>query len=103
MSSDLEWQFKAKLHLLSTGQGGRTKPIRAGYRPLFSIGSPDVSSSCFIDRIEGKEELGPGESGNIEARLLTPDLFASQLQPGTQFTLREGLRAVGWGTIEKVR
>jgi elongation factor Tu len=104
LSSNLEWQFKAKLYLLSTEEGGRRTPFRAGiYRPHFSIDSVDIRTSCFIDRIEGKEEMRPGESGNIEARLLRPDVFAGLLQSGTQFTLREGHRVVGRGIIQEIR
>ena len=106
MSGNLEWQFKAKLHLLRTEQGGRSTAFRAGgarYRPQFYISSPDVSTSCFIDRIEGKEEMSPGESGEIEARLLNPQLFAGKLEPGTRFEIREVDRPVGWGVITSVR
>ena len=101
-----EWQFRVRLHLLTTAQGGRKTAFRAGetrYPPQFYIGSPDVSTSCFIDRIDGKQEMAPGKSGDIEAWLLNPQFFADKLKPGTRFEIREGLQPVGWGIITEVR
>ncbi|HWA03066.1 MAG TPA: hypothetical protein VG819_05990 [Rhizomicrobium sp.] len=106
MTHDPTWQFKAKLHLLPTEQGGRKTAFKAGatlYRPQFYIDSPNVSTSCFIDRIQGREEMSPGESGDIEARLLNFELFANQIRPGTRFEIREGANPVGWGIIEEVK
>ncbi|HWA90303.1 MAG TPA: hypothetical protein VG889_09730 [Rhizomicrobium sp.] len=98
-----EFRFTAKLHLLATEQGGRRSAFYVGYRPQFYIDTPSNSTSCFIDVIEGRESLSPGESGNIEARLLRPEFFADQLVPGARFEIREGARPVGWGIIEEVK
>lgn len=47
--------------------------------------------------------MSPGESGDIEARLLNFELFANQIRPGTRFEIREGANPVGWGIIEEVK
>ncbi|HEY3776754.1 MAG TPA: hypothetical protein VGL35_01710 [Rhizomicrobium sp.] len=106
MTDNSKWKFKARLYLLPTDRGGRKTAFKAGgslYRPQFYLESPDFSTSCFIDRIDGKSEMAPGESGIVEMRLLKPELFAGQIEPGTKFKIREVADPIGWGIIMEVR
>jgi translation elongation factor EF-Tu-like GTPase len=45
----------------------------------------------------------PGEEGNVEMTLLHPERFGEDLRRGGRFEIREGIKAVGWGTIEEVK
>ena len=103
--SDDRWHFVAELHMLTTKEGGRATAFVAGksiYRPQFSMSSFPSTTSCFIDKIEGKEQLEPGETGVIWATLLRPEFFAQELKSGARFELHEGSRCVGLGTIKDV-
>lgn len=88
-----------------TSEGGRETPFVAGgtkYRPQFHVEEFEQSTSCVVDKIEGRDSLGPGESGTVTCRLLRPEFFVRFLKPNARFELREGARIVGLGTIEVV-
>jgi translation elongation factor EF-Tu-like GTPase len=100
MSNIAACRLKAKLHLLSTGEGGRQTAILTGvYRPQFHLGS--VSASCRIDAIEG-DTMPLGEKGDVVMTLLHPERFGRDLRRGGRFEICEGARVVGWGIIEEV-
>jgi translation elongation factor EF-Tu-like GTPase len=91
----------ATLRLLSTAEGGRQTPIRKDvYRPQFFLGLS--SASCRVVEID-KGTLSPGEEGEVEMTLLHPERWGTELQPGANFEIREGLRVVGRGIIKDVR
>jgi elongation factor Tu len=93
--------FIATLNMLTTELGGRKTPFKLGYRPQLYLGDPQLSTSCFIHKIEGMEEVAPGESVTVEASLLMPDIVGP-LQQGMRFEIREGGRPVGWGIIQRL-
>jgi len=91
--------------MIKTAEGGRQTPFLAGgsrYRPQFLTNLSDQSTTCFVDKVEGREGLSPGETGTITARLLRPEFFLDDLKPGKSFELHEGAQRVGWGTIKEV-
>jgi translation elongation factor EF-Tu-like GTPase len=49
-----------------------------------------------------KERVAPGETVNASLRLLRPDLQQGRLFVGMPFTVQEGSRIVGNGTILRV-
>jgi elongation factor Tu len=84
---------KAELYLLATGEGGRAKPVRPGYRPQLFVGSTDVTATLDLEH-----ELEPGARATIAFRLDRP----VALEPGVRFALREGGRTVGAGIVTDV-
>lgn len=101
MSTIPTCRLTAKLHLLPTAAGGRQTTIKKDvYRPQFYLGSSDAS--CRIDAM-AREEMAPGEQGEVELTLLHPERFGMDLRVGREFEIREGARVVGWGIIEDVK
>ncbi len=85
---------RAELYLLTTREGGRARPIRAGYRPQLFIGATDVTATLGgFDA--GATELAPGANAEVELALDRP----VAVEPGIRFALREGGRTIGAGVI----
>ena len=80
----------AELYLLSAKEGGRARPIRAGYRPQLFLGATDVTATLAID-----VELPPGGRAEVALALDRP----VALEPGVRFALREGGRTIGAGVV----
>ena len=83
-------QCRAELYLLTSREGGRAKPIRAGYRPQLFVGATDVTATLAIDT-----ELPPGARGEVDLAFDRP----VALEPGVRFALREGGRTIGAGVV----
>jgi elongation factor Tu len=83
-------QCRAELYLLTSKEGGRAKPIRAGYRPQLFVGATDVTATVGID-----VELPPGGRAEVGLALDRP----VALEPGVRFALREGGKTVGAGVV----
>jgi elongation factor Tu len=84
---------RAELYLLTAREGGRAKPIRAGYRPQLFVGATDVTAT-----LSDTLELLPGARAEVA---LTLDR-AVALEAGVRFALREGGRTIGAGVITTV-
>ncbi|HEY1552954.1 MAG TPA: elongation factor Tu [Kofleriaceae bacterium] len=84
---------KAELYLLTAREGGRAKPIRAGYRPQLFVGATDVTATLgVIDPVE------PGGRAEVELALDR----AIALEAGVRFAVREGGRTIGAGVVTEV-
>lgn len=91
-----------QIDLLAADQGGRTRQIQSGYRPLClirnSIGNEVTIGLC---EVEMHGELPSGRSG--EGRLLfdgrVSDLVMSLLSVGSHFSLAEGTHRIGYATV----
>jgi len=83
---------RAELYLLAAKEGGRTKPVRAGYRPQLFVGAIDVTATL------GGDELAPGANATVD---LTLDR-AVALEVGVRFAMREGGRTIGAGVVTAV-
>jgi elongation factor Tu len=84
---------KAELYLLTAREGGRAKPIRAGYRPQLFVGATDVTATLgVIDPVE------PGARAEVELALDR----AIALEAGVRFAVREGGRTIGAGVVTAV-
>jgi elongation factor Tu len=88
--------------MLPTQEGGRSTPFRTNYRPQLYLTDPAISTSCFIHNIDGRDEVGPGETATVEASLLNAAILDEALKVEMKFWLREGGRPVGWGIIERL-
>ena len=97
-------RLTAEPTLIPTSQGGKSRPIIGGgkYRPQFSVDSPEISTSFFVDVIQDRAALAPGETAIVEGQLLRPELFQGRLIPGARFEIREGKSIVGRGVLRSV-
>jgi hypothetical protein len=107
----------AELRLLATAEGGRAGPLSlahptAYYRPHLVIDDPGqrvavtngnmLTEEYVAVQLERAETvLRPGGSSQqVRMTLLFfPGPQYVSVQPGAQFTLREGAKVVGYGTI----
>jgi len=83
-------ECRAELYLLTAKEGGRARPIRAGYRPQLFVGATDVTAT-----LGGDVELPPGGRAEVALALDRP----VALEPGVRFALREGGRTIGAGVV----
>jgi elongation factor Tu len=92
-------QIRARIHVLSTAEGGRRNPIYSGYRAGLFLGPDPSVGNDGVVTLEGIEECPPGEDCVAQIALLHPELVKGPLHPTTVFELKEGGRIVGMGTI----
>ena len=89
-------KFKASVYVLSKEEGGRHTPFFSNYRPQFYFRTTDVTG--VIELPQGVEMVVPGD--NVE---MTVELIANvALENGTKFSIREGGRTVGAGTVTEI-
>ena len=89
-------KFKASVYVLSKEEGGRHTPFFSNYRPQFYFRTTDVTG--VIELPQGVEMVMPGH--NVE---MTVELIASvALENGTKFSIREGGRTVGAGSVTEI-
>ncbi len=86
-------KFTGQVYILSKEEGGRHTAFFSNYRPQFYFRTTDVTG--VIELPEGVEMVMPGD--NIE---MTVDLISPiALEQGTKFSIREGGRTVGAGSV----
>ena len=88
-------KFEAQIYALSTKEGGRKTPFGTKYRPQFFMRTADVTG---VIEVKSGEMVMPGENATVNVELLTP----VAMHPGLRFSIREGGRTVGYGTIAKM-
>jgi hypothetical protein len=55
----------------------------------------------MIQKIEGGDQMAPGETGSVQAFLLFPDALGAPVSEGMEFELREGHTVVAKGVIQE--
>ncbi len=85
--------FKSQVYVLSQEEGGRHKPFFNKYRPQFYFRTTDVTGVITLP--EGTEMCMPGDNVEMEIELITP----IAMEPGLKFSIREGGRTVGAGSV----
>jgi elongation factor Tu len=88
-------RFTGQLLVLDKADGGRHTPFFDGYRPQLYVRTADVTGTM---RLRDVEMVLPGDHVEVEVELA----HALALEPRLRFTVREGGRTVGAGTIERV-
>ncbi len=86
-------KFKAQVYILSKEEGGRHTPFFANYRPQFYFRTTDITGTIKLP--ESVEMVMPGDNIEMEIELIHP----IALEKGTKFSIREGGRTVGAGTV----
>ena len=89
-------KFKAAVYVLSKEEGGRHTPFFSNYRPQFYFRTTDVTG--VIELPAGVEMVMPGDNVDMTVELIS----TVALEQGTQFSIREGGRTVGAGTVSEI-
>ena len=89
-------KFKATVYILSKEEGGRHTPFFNNYRPQFYFRTTDVTGVITLP--EGTEMVMPGDNIDMEVELI----HSIALEQGTQFSIREGGRTVGAGSVTDI-
>jgi len=89
-------EFTAQVYVLSKEEGGRHKPFFTGYRPQFYFRTTDVTG--VINLPEGSEMVMPGDNITVTVNLINP----IAIEEGTKFSIREGGRTVGAGSVASI-
>jgi len=93
--------FVAEITMLSTEEGGRKTPFVNGYRPDLNMGVPRMLNGCWIV-LRDRDQLSPGGTCLAEIGMIAPEFQRRRLYLGFQFTINEGNRLIGRGTIVEV-
>ncbi|KOR76389.1 elongation factor Tu [Paenibacillus solani] len=89
-------EFTAQVYVLSKEEGGRHKPFFTGYRPQFYFRTTDVTGVITLP--EGSEMVMPGDNITVTVTLISP----IAIEEGTKFSIREGGRTVGAGSVASI-
>ncbi|KYD30360.1 elongation factor Tu [Geobacillus sp. FSL W8-0032] len=89
-------KFKAQVYVLTKEEGGRHTPFFSNYRPQFYFRTTDVTG--IITLPEGVEMVMPGDNVEMTVELIAP----IAIEEGTKFSIREGGRTVGAGSVSQI-
>ncbi|MBD5423301.1 MAG: elongation factor Tu [Mycoplasma sp.] len=89
-------KFEAAVYALKKEEGGRHTPFFKNYKPQFYFRTTDVTGG--IELPSGTEMVTPGDNVNLTVDLIYP----VAIEEGTKFSIREGGRTVGAGSVTKV-
>ena len=89
-------KFKAEVYVLTKEEGGRHTPFFTNYRPQFYFRTTDITGVCVLP--EGTEMVMPGDNVTMEVELIHP----VAIENGTKFSIREGGRTVGAGSVAAI-
>jgi len=89
-------KFKASVYVLTKEEGGRHTPFFNKYRPQFYFRTTDVTGE--IELPAGVEMVMPGDNIEFTVELIKP----VALEQGTKFSIREGGKTVGAGSVSEI-
>ena len=89
-------KFKAQVYVLSKEEGGRHTPFFTNYRPQFYFRTTDVTGVITLP--EGTEMVMPGDNITMTVELIAP----IAVENGTKFSIREGGKTVGAGSVSEI-
>ncbi|EFF41268.1 elongation factor Tu [Mycoplasmopsis alligatoris] len=89
-------EFEAAIYVLKKEEGGRHTPFLKNYKPQFYFRTTDVTGG--VEFKAGREMVMPGENVNLKVKLIAP----IAVEAGTKFSIREGGRTVGAGSVTKI-
>ncbi len=89
-------KFTASVYVLTKEEGGRHTAFRANYRPQFYFRTTDITGVVSLP--EGVEVVMPGDNVELTVELIHP----VAIEKGTKFSIREGGRTVGAGTVSEI-
>jgi elongation factor Tu len=89
-------EFEAQVYVLTQAEGGRHTPFFSNYRPQFYFRTTDVTG--VIELPEDIKMVMPGDNTTMTVKLIHP----IAVEQGTKFSIREGGRTVGSGSVTKI-
>lgn len=89
-------EFVAHVYALKKEEGGRHTAFLSGYRPQFYFHTTDVTG--VINLPADVKMVMPGDNTKMTVKLIYP----VALEKGTKFSIREGKRTVGAGTVDEI-
>ena len=89
-------KFKAQVYALTKEEGGRHTPFFKNYKPQFYFRTTDVTGG--IELPSGTEMVMPGDNVELVVELIAP----IAVEQGTKFSIREGGRTVGAGSVTEI-
>ncbi len=89
-------KFTAAVYVLTKEEGGRHTAFLNGYRPQFFFRTTDITGSITLPA--GTDMVMPGDNVTFNVDLIHP----IALEKGTKFSIREGGRTVGAGTVSEI-
>ena len=89
-------KFTAQVYVLTKEEGGRHTAFFDGYRPQFYFRTTDVTGVIRLP--EGVEMVMPGDHIEMTVELI----HHIALEQGTKFSIREGGRTVGAGSVTAI-
>ena len=93
--------FEADIYFLATSVGGRQSPAPNGFRCCHDMGLMGEINDALHEYIDCDTAV-PGDTVKTRLWLLVPESQTERLFPGFKFTVQEGPRIVGHGTILNV-
>jgi translation elongation factor EF-Tu-like GTPase len=91
--------IEAVIVFLRTEDGGKTRPVRSGYRPQFYYDGEDWDAE---HKYPGVEQVMPGDTVTATLTFTRPHLHLGRVRVGTEFLLREGAKTVGSGRVTRL-
>ena len=89
-------KFTASVYVLTKEEGGRHTAFLSNYRPQFYFRTTDITGVITLPA--GVEMVMPGDNVELTVELIHP----VAIEKGTKFSIREGGRTVGAGTVSEI-
>ncbi len=89
-------KFTAQVYVLKKDEGGRHTPFFSNYRPQFYFTTTDVTGVITLQ--DGVEMCMPGDNVEMNIELIAP----IAMEKGQKFSIREGGRTVGSGSVIEI-
>ncbi len=90
------YKFTAQVYVLKKEEGGRHTAFRSNYRPQFYFHTTDVTGVIILP--DDKPIVMPGDNTTMTVELI----HKIAMEKGTKFSIREGGRTVGAGSVVDV-
>ena len=89
-------KFTASVYVLKKEEGGRHTAFLSNYRPQFYFNTTDITGVITLPA--GTEMVMPGDNVELTVELIHP----VAIEKGTKFSIREGGRTVGSGSVTNI-
>ena len=89
-------KFTCQCYILTKEEGGRHTAFLSNYRPQFYFHTTDITGTITLPA--GTEMVMPGDNTSFTVELIHP----VAIEKGTKFSIREGGRTVGAGTVSEI-
>ncbi len=89
-------KFTCNVYVLTKEEGGRHTAFLTNYRPQFYFHTTDITGTITLPA--GTDMVMPGDNVSFTVELIHP----VAIEKGTKFSIREGGRTVGAGTVSEI-